>query len=453
MDLNESINALIESEKFDKLDVPEASYMKMMLENAHKEHEMALSEGTVSGDIAIFTPIIMPLVRRVIPNLIANEVLGVQPMALPTGFIYALVNRYIGSKEQPVKPTANGQILVLNDLTGVDLDSIITDSAGSKGDVQYIEPDDVADLTKGGKVLVNLESIPLVVGATSVGTINIDAVFTNELAFYQVLKNYTGSMSTAEAEVLGTKMNEVGFDIARKSVEARSRALKGRYSVEMYQDLKSQHGLAADQELMNLIGYEIHAELDREIVNFVNKNATQVANAFKPAAADGRWEIEKYRAEVIKMKRESTQIGLETKRGKANVMIVSPSTATMLQEVGSFKIATQASGTNAPVSGGVAGTFDNQFKVIVDQFSASNYCTMLYKGADKRDGMGFFSPYVPLSFTKVTDPESGQPAIIAKTRYALETTPGVENAISNDRAKTYARSFGIDFTGTALANF
>jgi len=439
-EMNEQILELVESEKYAALtEGAEASYMGMMLENAMDEAEKVLAEGTVASDVATFTPIIMPLVRRVYPNLIANELLGVQPMALPTGFIYALTNRYLGNKKDgSVSPTTKGQILVFSANTPSVGDTVTgVDAAGDEATalVAYVE---------GNKVLVEAAGNFLVPAG------DISAVFTNELAFGQVLVNYTGPMTTAEAEVIGEGMNEVGFEIARKSVEAKSRALKGRYSVEMYQDLKSQHGLAADDEIMSLISYEVQAELDREIVNFVNTNATPVANSFAPQNADGRWEIEKYRTEVIKMKKESTQIGLDTKRGQGNIVVVSPNVVTMMEEVGSFKTATKDNGTTQPVSGGVAGIFDNKFKVVVDQFATTDYATVMYKGADRRDSMGFFAPYVPLSFTKVTNFETGQPAIIAKTRYALETIPGVETPISNDRAAKYARNFGIDFTGTAL---
>ena len=165
----------------------------------------------------------------------------------------------------------------------------------------------------------------------------------------------------------------------------------------------------------------------------------------------GRWEIEKYRREVVRIDREAAQIGIDTKRGQGNILVVSPGVATMLEQVGSFKTAEVASTVSAPVSGGAAGTFNNKYKVIVDQYAESDYCTVMYKGADRRDAMGFFAPYVPLSFTKVTNADSGQPAVIAKTRYALDTVPGVSSPTSNDRAKTYARSFGLDLSNTALA--
>ena len=205
--------------------------------------------------------------------------------------------------------------------------------------------------------------------------------------------------------------------------------------------------------------YEVQAELDREIVDFVNANATQLpdTNFGIPASAaniiipDGRWEIERYRAQVVRINKESTIIGIDTKRGFGNTILCSPMFATMLKQVGSFASAPVEVNMNLPVSGGYAGVFDGQFNVIIDQYAKNDYCTVLYKGADRTDNMGFYAPYVPLQFTRVTNAETGQPAIIAKTRYALSTIPGIENANSNDRAKLYARSFGVDFSKTVLA--
>lgn len=442
-----NIQALLESSKYAPLSASDSAAMKLMLENTEKEHARLVSEGTLSGDVAQFTPILMPMVRRVYPGLIANEILGVQPMSMPTGFIYALVNQYVGDADNKLSPlvqhsgaqsplsangTLRGSIAVVNDASSL--------AVGTNG-VLHIE---------GDKVLVNT----VVAVGDSIGTATVEAVYTNEAAFGRILKNYTGSYSTAAAEQLGRDMKEVGFSIAKKSVEARSRALKGQYTVEMYQDLKAQHGLLADEEIMSLMSYEMQAEIDRECVDFVNGVATQLPDtAFTASATDGtgRWEIEKYRTQVIRISREAAQIGLDTKRGQGNILLVSPKVATMLEQVGSFKVAEQASDTKQPVSGGVAGTFDGRFKVIVDQYATSDYVTVLYKGADRRDALGFFAPYVPMSFTKVTNVDSGQPAVIAKTRYALDTIPGVSSATSNDRASKYARSFGVNFANTVLA--
>lgn len=420
----ENIQALLESSKYAELTASDSAAMKLMLENTEKEHARLVNEGTLSGDVAQFTPILMPMVRRVYPNLIANELLGVQPMSMPTGFIYALTNEYTGTGAV----SAKGGKIVEGDVAHGDA---VYSETGANGNVFSLVPASTVDYTDGGAVTVV-------------------ATYSNEAAFGRILKNFTGPVVTAAAEALSTDMKEVGFSIAKKSVEAKSRALKGQYTVEMYQDLKAQHGLLADEEIMSLMSYEMQAEIDREVVDFVNDNATQLADTVIDGDA-GRWDIERMRAHAIRISTEAAQIGLDTKRGQGNTLLVSPKVATMLEQVGTFTTATQASGTKAPVSGGVAGTFDGRFKVIVDQYATGDYATVLYKGGDRRDAMGFFAPYVPMSFTKVTNADSGQPAVIAKTRYALDTIPGVSSATSNDRAATYARSFGIDFTGTVLA--
>lgn len=453
--MNEDIKALLESQKYPELSSTDTASMKLMLENTKDEYQRLVNEGTLSGDVAQFTPILMPMVRRVYPNLIANELLGVQAMSMPTGFIYAMVNQYTGTgnNSASVKPA---QIVVLSDTDHglVEGDLIGTDdTTGTANTVKvlYVEDEKILVDTAAfasGDVLYDDESTP---SAVTSGT--VDSVYTNEAAFSRILKGYTGTYTTSQAEQLGKDMREVGFSIAKKSVEAKSRALKGQYTVEMYQDLKSQHGLAADEEIMSLMSYEMQSEIDREVVDFVNANATQLADtAFTTTTTDGgRWEIEKYRAQAIRISKEAQQIGLDTKRGKGNILLVSPKVATMLEQVGTFKTATQQSSVQAPVSGGVAGTFDGQYKVVVDQYAESDYATVMYKGADRRDAMGFFAPYVPMSFQKVTHSDSGQPAIIAKTRYALDTIPGVSSATSNDRASTYARSFGVNFANTVLA--
>lgn len=439
--MNEKFKELIESTKYAALSGSDKNAMGLLLENADKELTQLINEGTLAGDVAQFTPILMPMVRRVYPTLIANELLGIQPMTMPTGFIYALTNQYIGTNNNNANPNANAIIVELdNSTTVVEGDTVFTDAK-----VLYVE---------GKKVLVALGATPVAVGDAIETGVKVTAKYTNEAAFNKILKGYTGTYTTAQGEQLGKDMKEIGFSISKKSVEAKVRVLKGRYSVEMYQDLKAQHGLLADEEIMSLMSYEIQAEIDREVVDFVNANSTILPDTvFTADSTDGtgRWEIEKYRREVIRISKEAAQIGIDTKRGQGNTLLVSPKVATMLEQVGKFKVADVEGGVKAPISGGVAGIFDGRYKVIVDQYATSDYATVLYKGADRRDAMGFFAPYVPLTFQRVTNTDSGQPAIIAKTRYALDTIPGVESAISNDRAKTYSRSFGIDFTNTILS--
>lgn len=438
--MNEKFKELLESTKYAPLNGSDKNAMGLLLENAQRDLDQLINEGTLAGDVAQFTPILMPMVRRVYPTLIANELLGIQPMTMPTGFIYALTNQYIGTNNNNANPNSAAVVVELSGATTV----VEGDTVFTNGKVLYVE---------GKKVLI-AGGTGIIVGAAIEVGVTVTGIFTNEASFKRIFKNYTGSYTTAAGEALGKDMKEIGFSISKKSVEAKVRALKGRYSVEMYQDLKAQHGLLADEEIMSLMSYEIQAEIDREVVDFVNANSTILADtAFTADSTDGtgRWEIEKYRREVIRISKEAAQIGIDTKRGQGNTLLVSPKVATMLEQVGKFKVAEQLSGVVAPTSGGVAGTFDGRFKVIVDQYATSDYCTVLYKGADRRDAMGFFAPYVPLSFQKVTNTDSGQPAIIAKTRYALDTIPGVESATSNDRAKTYSRSFGVNFTNTILS--
>ena len=438
--LTEKFAELIESSKYTSIRNADKGAMALMLENTEAEIARLMAESSMSGDVAQFTPILMPLVRRVYPNLIANELLGVQPMTMPTGFIYALINRYTGDgAANKLAATAQGQVLKLSDMTGMNVGTVITgDVTGYTATIVYKEDNFVlVKLTVAGQYLT-VEGIN--------GTITITAVYTNEASFKKLLKGYSGSYTTAAGEVLGTDMREVGFSIDKKSVEAKVRKLKGQYTMEMYQDLKAQHGLLADEELMSLLSYEIQAEIDRECVDFVNSNATVLGNtsAFTSASdGSGRWAIEKFRTEVIRLATESKQIGLDTKRGSGNIILCSPKFATMLEQVGSFKTATQDSSVVSPVSGGVAGIFDNKFKVVIDQYATSDYSTVIYKGEDRRDGMGFFAPYVPLTFQKTMNPDSGQPAIIASTRYALATTPVNPEA--------YARTYGVNFANTILA--
>ena len=170
---------------------------------------------------------------------------------------------------------------------------------------------------EGKKVLI-AGGTGITVGAEIETGVAITGIFTNEASFKRIFKNYTGSYTTAAGEQLGKDMKEIGFSISKKSVEAKVRALKGRYSVEMYQDLKAQHGLLADEEIMSLMSYEIQAEIDREVVDFVNANSTILANTvFTADSTDGtgRWEIEKYRREVIRISKEAAQIGIDTRRG------------------------------------------------------------------------------------------------------------------------------------------
>lgn len=447
--LNESMSkefmdSLISSQKYGKLNNIAEQDVRRLMENTRNDVEKVLTEGTLTADIAQFTPILLPIVRRVYPNLIAHSILGVQPMSMPTGYIYAWVNKYTGDGTNKVSPAGKCVIVELED----------DETTANVGDVVNT---DGKLLHKEGKLaLISVGSTEITVDTTQIGGKLVKKVYTNEAAFGNILSQYTGPYTTAAGEVLGDDMKELGFEVTKKAIEVVTRAVKTPFTVEMYQDLKAQHGQIADIELTQLASYELQAEIDRECVNAVNSWAKQLPNSTFNGATDykdmpGRWEIERYRAEAIRIDKEAALIGIANKRGAANTLIVSPKVAVMLRQLGNFALAPTNTSVDIPTNGGVIGVYDNRYTVIVDQYASSDYCTALYKGYERTDAIGFFAPYVPINFTRVTDPKSGQPAIIAKTRYALTAIPGVAKADDLDRAQTYASSWGIDFTGTVLA--
>jgi hypothetical protein len=212
----------------------------------------------------------------------------------------------------------------------------------------------------------------------------------------------------------------------------------------MFQDLKSMHGLDAEQELMDLMAMELQLEIDREVIAAVNSTATVVGDA-NISTYNGRWEIEKYKSLVVKMSNEAREIGRLTRRGGGNTIIVSPKVAVALEQVGSFILAPTPSNIDVNNSGiqPLVGNFNNRYKVIVDNFAEKEYATVLYRGSNNKDAGIFFAPYVAAGFTKVVDPTNGQPAVILNTRYDI-----VKNPL---QPETYFRSFGINFSNTVLA--
>ena len=508
-------DALLESEKYTPLDEMQKNTLSAIMENTAKETERMIQEGTISSDIAQFTPFLMPMLRKVYPALIANELLGVQPLAGPTGFIYSLTNRYLGNAANGVngKPGNNlgGSGPAEYDKTNASTQVILFDAA-QNGDtapaiggmiditdntyvapggtpptnpyatVVYVEP--VAhgpnvnqpnmqlDNSIGGQVvgaqrgglygtLVELPANDYFVNGASGklhpinGTV-VYMAYTGLAAFDKILPNFSGSYTTSTGEVVGTvgnEMNEVGIAVERTQVEAKTRKLRAEYTIEMFQDLKAMHGVLADQELMNLMSYEIKAETDREIVDFVNKYASLKGDFYLNGTSgtldpthfynSGRWEIERYRNLGIKLSDESREIGRRNKRGAANKLLVSPKVLTVLEAIGGFTVAPIASTVNANSLNPVAGRFDNKFNVVVDNYADNGeYATLLYKGSNQ-DSAGVFAPYTPVQIQKVTHVTTGQPALIAMSRYGLAPNPW--------GADKYTTTFGVDFSDTVLS--
>lgn len=341
---------------------------------------VALGGAGTNANMAGYDPVLISLVRRAAPQMIAYDICGVQPMTQPTGLIFAMKSKY---------STQDGAEALFNEAD--------TDFSGAAS--------------------------PAHAGANPVsGT-------------------YTtgNAMSTATAEDLGagTAFGQMAFSIERTSVTAKTRALKAEYSVELAQDLKAVHGLDAEGELSNILSSEILGEINREVVRTVYTSAKQGAQVGTAAAgtfdldvdANGRWSVEKFKGLMFQIEREANAIAQQTRRGRGNFIICSSDVASALAMAGVLDY-TPALSTNLNVdeaSTTFAGVLNGKYRVYVDPYSANQASTqffvMGYKGTSAFDAGLFYCPYVPLEKVRAIDPATFQPKIGFKTRYGMVANP------------------------------
>lgn len=359
--------------------------------------------GTTAGEIKGFDPILISLVRRALPNLMAYDVCGVQPMSGPTGLIFAMRSRY----------------------------------ASQTGDEAFYNEADTAFST----VVDSANTI----GDKNVGT-DFDSDVDGDLAANGVY-NYAQGMSTAQAEALGESGNaafgEMAFSIDKVTVTAQSRALKADYSLELAQDLKAVHGLDAEAELSNILAAEILAEINREVVRTINVTArvgsqtgTTTAGRFDlDVDANGRWSVEKFKGLMFHIEREANLIAKLTRRGKANIIICSSDVASALQMAGvlDYTPALNSNALNVDDTGNTfAGVLNGRFRVYIDPYTTGNYLTVGYKGSSAYDAGLFYCPYVPLQMVRAVDQDTFQPKIGFKTRYGMVANPFSKGATASD---------------------
>ena len=345
-------------------------------------------------------PVLISLVRRAMPNLIAYDICGVQPMTGPTGLIFAMKSRY-GSQA--------GAEALFNE---ADSDFSAEDAASDTG-----SPD-----SHSGSNPATLNDSP------SAGTYT------------------TGSgMTTAEAETLGDgtdEFAEMAFSIDKVTVTAKSRALKAEYTMELAQDLKAIHGLDAETELANILSSEILAEINREVVRTIYSHAKSGAQVNTTTAgifdldtdSNGRWSVERFKGLMFAVERDANTIAQRTRRGKGNIIICSSDVASALQMAGVLDY-TPALNNNLNVDdtgNTFAGVLNGKFKVYIDPYSANlganasptkQYYVVGFKGASPYDSGIFYCPYVPLQMVRAVGQDSFQPKIGFKTRYGLVANP------------------------------
>ena len=377
--------------------------------------------GGTAGAIKGFDPVLISLVRRAMPNLIAYDIAGVQPMSGPTGLIFAMKSTFTNQ--------AGGEALF--DEANTAFSGSGTQEAGPSG----LEA--AADDGDGS----------LATGETA----------------GEIFSTVGAGLTTAQSEALGdgggTNFGEMAFSIDKSTVTAKSRALKAEYTMELAQDLKAVHGLDAEGELANILSSEILAEINREVVRTVNQKAKLGALQSSVAVkgifnlhtdSDGRWLAEKAKGLIVQIEREANVIAKETRRGKGNYVICSSDVASILAASGMLDYS-PALNTNLNVDdtgNTFAGVLNGKFKVYVDPYATGtnpDYVTVGYRGTTPYDAGLFYCPYVPLTMVKAIGEEDFQPRIGFKTRYGMVANPYVAaDGTGTARANPYFRIFRVD---------
>jgi len=381
---------------------------------------MGTSSSTAgAGNIDTFDPVLISLVRRAMPNLIAYDICGVQPMNGPTGLVFALRSRYAAM---------DGTETFYNE---------VNTAFSARGGANV-----ASNGTFGGGWANN--TVPGA-AANNIGTIPDTSNQAGNSTY-----NYAGGLPTQVAEGLGTNTTlifpEMAFSIEKVTVEARSRALKAEYSMEIAQDLKAIHGLEVENELSNLLSGEILAEINREVVRTINVTAlkgsltdTVTAGVFDlDTDANGRWSVEKFKGMMFQLEREANAIAKGTRRGKGNMVLCSADVASALQMAGVLDYAPALNSNNLQVDDTgytFAGVLNGRFKVYIDPYvSGGDYWTVGYRGANPMDAGLFYCPYVPLQMVRAVDHDTFQPKIGFKTRYGMVANPFAEGATKGSGA-------------------
>ena len=377
-----------------------------LLETAPVNAMGASSSVAGDGAIDVFDPVLISLVRRAMPNLIAYDICGVQPMTGPSGLIFAMRARY----------------------------------ANQAGDETFYNE-------------VNTAFATSVTGANTLGQKHVGGVPTGDVNTY----NYGTGMSTATAE--GLSFPEMAFSIEKVTVTAKSRALKAEYSMELAQDLKAIHGLDAETELSNILSAEILAEINREVVRTINVSAVAGAQEGTATAgvfdldidSNGRWSVEKFKGLMFQIEREANQIAKQTRRGKGNIIICSSDVASALQMAGvlDYTPALNSNNLNVDDTGATfAGVLNGRMKVYIDPYATGHYMTVGYKGSSAFDAGLFYCPYVPLQMVRAVDPTTFQPKIGFKTRYGMVANPFAQgltagNGVISANTNVYYRRIAV----------
>ena len=375
-----------------------------------------------TGPVAGFDPVLISLIRRSMPNLVAYDLAGVQPMNGPTGLIFAMRSRFTSQTGDEALFDEADTAFSANSATQQTLSAGYTQNEGADTGATVGFGTTTPGTGKGG---------------------NPAALSPDSAATQQAYRTGRG-MDTEDAEALGTdgspNFNQMAFSIEKVTVTAKSRALKAEYSLELAQDLKAIHGLNAEAELANILSTEILAEINREVIRSIYKVAesgaqTNVASAGKfdlDIDSNGRWSVEKFKGLIFQIERDANAIAQRTRRGKGNMILCSADVASALTMAGVLDY-TPALNANLNVDdtgNTFAGILQGKYRVYIDPYSSNlspdQYYVVGYKGSSPYDAGLFYCPYVPLQMVRAVGENSFQPKIGFKTRYGLVANPFAE---------------------------
>ena len=395
-----------------------------LLGEAAPSNAMGASSSTASdGSADIFDPVLISLVRRSMPNMVAYDVCGVQPMTGPTGLIFAMRSRF----------NSQTQAEALHDEANTSHSATAGTSANTAN---------LAGVLDGAAGTLQAGNDPTARASGTAYTLH-------------------QGMTTATGEALGdaatNAFSEMAFSVEKVAVTAVSRALKAEYTMELAQDLKAIHGLDAETELSNILSAEILSEINREVVRTINYTATAGAQENTSAAgtfnldvdSNGRWSVEKFKGMIFQIEREANQIAKSTRRGKGNILLCGSDVASALQMAGVLDYSPAlANNLSVDDTGNTfAGVMNGRIKVYVDPYfssaSGNQYFTVGYKGSSAFDAGLFYCPYVPLQMVRAVGENTFQPKIGFKTRYGMVANPfattSADGAIAFAKKNVYYR--------------
>ena len=387
------------------------NYRKAVTAKLLENTELALKEESAqfgsltennqtTAAVSNFNPVLISLVRRAMPNLIAYDVAGVQPMSGPTGLIFAMKSRYNDSDPAgTISKTADSEALF------------------NEPDTAFAGVADSVNAGLAGKGIDDSQAL----GASG-----------------------------------GTAFGDMGFTIDKQTVTAKTRALKAEYTMELAQDLKAIHNLDAESELANILSTEILAEINREVIQSINAVAIDAPVSVTSGTendfdlkvdADGRWAVEKFKSLLFQIELEANKIAKGTRRGKGNFIICSSAIASALAAAGSLDYTPALSANlNVDDTGNTfAGVLNGRIKVYVDPYAGTEYVTVGFRGTNPYDAGMFYCPYVPLTMVRAVDENTFQPKMAFKTRYGMQQNPfvGTADGIGSNGGNEYFRNFTV----------